>query len=176
MRTFPTILSSNDHLYIPNAESINKKAISWIKSKNNKFFLWLHYMDVHEPFAPIDNYDKKELLYLITKYRDFPNMLSEEEIKKLINFYDEKIKYTDRAIGIFIERLKEEKYLDNTVIIISSDHGESFGEHGAIGHGGQFKAQLYDEYIRIPLIIWGLEKKRGNRETGSTFRPSSLNM
>jgi len=156
---FPTILSSNDYLYIPNAESINKKAISWIKDRKNKFFLWLHYMDVHEPYAPIDDYDKKELLYLITKHRDFPNKLTSDEIEKLINLYDLKIRYTDKSIDKLLNKLKQGTLLENTIIIINSDHGEAFGEHGALGHGGQFRAQLYDEYIRVPLIIWGLKKK-----------------
>ena len=74
-------------------------------------------------------------MYLITKYRDFPNMLTEKEREKIINLYDLEIKYTDKAINDLLNKLKEENCLENSIIIISSDHGEAFGEHGAFGHG-----------------------------------------
>jgi arylsulfatase A-like enzyme len=159
LKILPSILTIKEYNIVPNAESINTQAVSWIKNQKDKFFLWLHYMDVHEPYAPIENYDKKELLYLISKYRDFPNMLTSEETKKIIDLYDLKIKYTDNAINNFLKNLKKENQLDNSIVIISSDHGEAFGEHKYLGHGGQFKVQLYDEYIKVPLIIWGLDKK-----------------
>jgi len=159
IKIFPEIFSPKDYNYVPNAESINNRAIDWIKNQKNRFFLWLHYMDVHQPYAPIDYKNKKELFYLISKYRDFPNMLNEEEVKKLINLYDLEIKYVDKAINKFLTKLKEENHLENTIIIISADHGEAFDEHGALGHGGQFRVQLYDEYIKVPLVIWGLEKR-----------------
>jgi arylsulfatase A-like enzyme len=155
----PLILCSKDYNYIPNAEMINNHAIEWIKKQKGKFFIWLHYMDVHQPYAPDEYTNKKELIYLITKYRDFPNMLTDDEIKKIILLYDLEIKYTDNKISKFIQDLKNNNKLENTIIIITSDHGEAFGEHGAFGHGGQFKVRLYDEYLRVPLIMWGLENK-----------------
>jgi arylsulfatase A-like enzyme len=159
MKMFPTVLSTRGHQNIPTAKEINERAIKWINRQNDKFFLWLHYMDVHEPYAPVDYENNNELMYLITKYRDFPNMLSETEKKQLIELYDLKIKYTDNEIKNLIEKLKEKKCFDNTIIIITSDHGEAFDEHGALGHGNRFKVQLYDEYIHVPLIIYGIDKK-----------------
>ncbi|UCF11708.1 MAG: sulfatase [Thermoplasmatales archaeon] len=159
IRKFPNILYPKEHLIIPNAESINTEAISWIKNQKGNFFLWLHYMDVHEPYAPRNYNNQNELLYLITKYRDFPNMITEKEREILINLYDLEILYVDNQINNLIEKLKEENCLKNSIIIITSDHGEEFGEHGAFGHGGSFKAHLYDECIHVPLIIYGLEKK-----------------
>jgi len=159
IKTFPTVLRIKGHLNIPIAETINKQAINWIKNRKSKFFLWLHYMDVHEPFAPLNYENQNELMYLIAKYRDFPNMLTEQEREKIINLYDLEIKYADKTINDLLNKLKEENCLENSIIIISSDHGEAFGEHGAFGHGDKFRSQLYDEYIHVPLIIYGLEEK-----------------
>ena len=159
IKSFPTILSPKQHHYIPLAEELNKHAINWIKNQKNKYFLWLHYMDVHEPYAPPNYENQKELMYLIAKYRDFPNMLTKNEIQKLINLYDLEIKYTDKAINSFIQELKKMGHYDNSIIIISADHGDAFGEHDTLGHGGKFRAQLYEEVIHVPLIISGHNKK-----------------
>lgn len=156
IKHMPNLLFPKEHLIIPNAEYINKKAVNWVKRQNKKYFLWIHYMDVHEPYAPPDYKNRKEMLYLITKYRDFPNMLSKNEIKKLIKLYDLSIKYTDKMIGSLLEKLN---CLENSIIIISADHGDAFGEHIALGHGDKYLTQLYDEVIHVPLIIYGTEKK-----------------
>ena len=160
IKTFPTALCPKDHLIIPKAEEINKKALEWIKKQEGHFFLWIHYMDVHEPYAAPDYPDKKEMLYLMTKYRDFPNMLSKDEIKKLMNLYDLCIKYVDSCIHDMIEELKEMNIFDNCAIIVSADHGDAFAEHdGALGHGGKFVEQLYEEAINVPFIVYGDKRK-----------------
>ena len=158
IKTFPKLFLPKEHLIVPNAELINEEAISWIRNQKGKFFLWLHYMDVHEPYVPKDYDNQNELSYLITKYRDFPNMITEQEKEKIINLYDLEISYVDGEMGKLIKFLKEQNYLQNSILIITSDHGEEFSEHGAYGHGGKFRAQLYDESIHIPLIIFGLEE------------------
>jgi arylsulfatase A-like enzyme len=159
IQTFPTILCPKNQEYIPRADTINNRAINWIKKQQKPFFLWLHYMDVHEPYAPIDYENHREMLYLITKYRDFPNKLTAEEIQKLIVLYDREIQYTDKAINHLLKQLKSYGYFDNSIIIVSADHGDAFNEHGTLGHGGKFKAQLYDEFLHIPLILHGLDQK-----------------
>ena len=159
IQTLPRLFCPKNHLHIPTAEHVNKRAINCIKDQKNKFFLWLHYMDVHEPYAPMNYENQDEMLYLITKYRDFPNMLSKEEIQKLINLYDLELEYTDKALNNFLKELKKLKLLDKSIIILSADHGDAFGEHGTLGHGGKFRAQLYDEFLHVPLIIHGLKEK-----------------
>ena len=105
IKSFPTILCPKQHRYIPLAEDLNKHAIKWVKNQKGKFFLWLHYMDVHEPYAPPDYENNKSVMYLTAKYRDFPNMLTKNEIQKLNNLYDLEIKYTDKALNTFIQEL-----------------------------------------------------------------------
>lgn len=164
---FLTILFSPNYLSIvPTAEEITQKAINWVKeNKNKKFFLWLHYMDVHSPYAPPDHHDKNELIYLLIKYRYFANKLTKKELEKIIQLYDQEIRYTDKHIGLLVEHLKRENLLEKSVIIITADHGEAFLEHGIFGHGkairqGQMtEIYLYDELIHVPLVIYGADKK-----------------
>lgn len=159
IKIISNLLFTKRYLYVPKAEDINKKALMWIKNQKGKFFVWLHYMDVHEPYYPENYQDERELRYLIAKYRYLPNMLTKQEIKKLITLYDLEISYIDNAINNFLKELKKLNYFKNSIIIISADHGDAFGEHGTFGHGGKYYPQLYDEVIHIPLIIHGLNQK-----------------
>ena len=157
MKLFPWFFLPKEHLNIPTADKLNEEAIKWIKNQKNSFFLWIHYMDVHEPYAPPSTRNK-ETLYLVTKYRDFPNKLTKNEIEKLHSLYEKQIEYTDRAIGSFLGSLKNIEGYEKNVTIITADHGDAFGEHGTLGHGGEFPANVYDEIIHVPLVIHGLEK------------------
>jgi arylsulfatase A-like enzyme len=71
-----------------------------------------------------------------------------EIVNPLMDLYDGEIYEADAALGRFLGWLDEEGHLDNTIILITSDHGEAFKEHGVLGHGGI----LYEERIHIPLI------------------------
>lgn len=66
------------------------------------------------------------------------------------NAYLREVEYTDQAIGELLAVLKEKGWLDSTLLVFTSDHGEGLGEHGHPGH----ITQLYDSLLRIPLIIW----------------------
>ncbi|MDD1650818.1 MAG: sulfatase-like hydrolase/transferase, partial [Methylococcaceae bacterium] len=75
--------------------------------------------------------------------------LSPETTRAMIAAYDECIQYVDDGLGRVFEALKQRGLYDNTLIIITADHGEEFMEHGLIGHG----ESLYDELIHVPLIV-----------------------
>jgi arylsulfatase A-like enzyme len=96
---------------------------------NRPFFMWLHFFDPH------DSYLKRD------EAIDFGN--TEKDI------FDNEINYTDIYIGKLLEYLKEKKLYDNTIIIITGDHGEGFGLHGYEKHG----KSLYNDQIWIPLLI-----------------------
>lgn len=87
-----------------------------------------------------------------------PDLLSQNEIETLIDLYDAEIKYTDTIIGSMLDKLSN--YLpdtsSNTFVIITADHGDEFKEHGKFGH-----QSLYDEILRVPLIIAGPGIKDG---------------
>lgn len=124
------------------AEQVNKDLFSWKEEieKNDKYFIYLHYMDPHGP------YHGREPWY------------KEPENRKLVPLvaYDSEISYVDSYIKKAYEEFGWDK---NTVIVVTADHGEGLWDHGRQGHG----FSLYREEIQVPLIIHipgGAEGKR----------------
>jgi len=135
--------------------------ISKIKEAKKPFFLFMHFWDTHFPF-PTTKYKAKE------KESDIDSVLNaikentqKEYFKKrtadinlnhtkdMIGKYDEAIKNIDAAIGKIYDFLKKEKLLNNTIVIIQGDHGDSLKEHNIFfEHSG-----LYDVSIHVPLIM-----------------------
>ncbi len=139
---------------------INTHALNWLQQNISKpFFLWLHYMGPHFPYTPsvtnLLTYITAECLNYKLRYEN--DLLYKDEVKQLINLYDEKIKNLDYELKIFIENLENIGISrDNTYFILTSDHGEEFGEHGGFLHGSPAGiAKLYDELLHVPLIICG---------------------
>lgn len=149
---------------------INPRIIKWIeKNKKEKFFLWIHYLEPHYPMNPpltytklfLDgNYNKAEQKVKISDdyvfgFGGIPRRLANPnnditDLNYYISLYDATIRYADEQIGKLIKYLKEMNLDRKTVIIISSDHGESLGEHDLyFTHG----FQLYEGLIKVPLII-----------------------
>jgi arylsulfatase A-like enzyme len=137
------------------AEVLNEKAISWLSGNPNNFFLWIHYMDVHEPYLPSSKLTAALKSYHILKLHKkaiySPDSLSPGEVSKLVDLYDAKISHVDEIIGSLLRTLRQRNVLDDTFVIVTADHGQQFMEHGGHGHSGS----PYDELIRVPLIIVG---------------------
>jgi len=154
------VFDSINSKYKPLASELNEKALKWIaKNKNKNFFVYMHYMDAHGPYEPPEPYDN-----FFKSNED--RQMSDEEYSKLmflsvgkekdnndlnyyIDKYDGEIRYVDYHIGKIIKKLGEYDLFDNTIVIVTSDHGEAFFEHGFCGHG----YSLYNEEIYIPLIV-----------------------
>ena len=83
--------------------------------------------------------------------------MNEAEREYLLSQYDGEIAYLDSQIGVFLRELSELGVYDNSLIILTSDHGESFYEHGLVEH----QRVLYQELIHIPLIIKPSADKKG---------------
>lgn len=127
-----------------NAEDILALASQYIGKTNGKFFLWVHIMDAHVPYPNGDEkITTKMLLHCKGDYE-----FTDEEIIELQKQRMGQIRYIDKKIGDFINKLKEDNLYDNSYIIICSDHGEEFLEHGNLGH----EDKLYDELIHVPLV------------------------
>ena len=143
------------------APRINREIDLWedkIK-ESKKFFLWVHYFDPHHPYLAngpwIENYTSQavtqklnlsgkswpELTKLIPTFKEDPQALS-----NLIALYDSEINSVDSYVGELIQKYELD---NNTLIIITSDHGEEFLEHNQLGHG----ENLFQETIHIPLIV-----------------------
>lgn len=147
------------------ANTLNNMAISWLKEHPEKSYIWLHYMDVHTPYVPEKKYLKlfspsssnivKNLkLYLKIKknmVKNSSDKMTAEDQDLLIDSYDAEIRSADTELGLFLDDLRKMNILNKTLIIITADHGEEFFEHGFFGHANE---HLYDELIRVPLIIY----------------------
>ena len=168
-----------------NAKQLTDQVITCLK-KNvyNRNFIYVHYLDPHDPYQAPGMYrdiflekntvdlrgtvkagnayvlngeyslDQKmqkggEKIPSETYPLAVPMQVSKEELLYLIGLYDGEIKYVDYHISRIISALKELNIFDKTTIVITSDHGEEFLEHGMFRHG----YQLYEETIRVPLII-----------------------
>lgn len=140
-------------------EDITDKAIHWLgKHKGENFFLWIHYFDPHQPYAPPEKYiaDSSEPPSRIglkfngagsIRSGHFAPTASERQwIKEL---YDAEVRYVDENLGRLFEYLKESGLYEDSLIIFTSDHGEEFWDHGGFEHGHA----LYNEVIQVPLII-----------------------
>lgn len=169
-------------------DKINRKVLYWLDENQRDFFLWVHYMDVHYPYISPKKYlkqftsiKKSKALKLNIKLVKNPDDLKESEIEQLISLYDAGIKYVDEGIKKIVEKLEEKGIIDDTLLIITADHGDEFFDHGGFGHsmttaygdkffkplfggGGDtvsafgtrfgYPPNLYDELLHVPLIFY----------------------
>ncbi|MBW1861759.1 MAG: sulfatase [Deltaproteobacteria bacterium] len=167
------IMDGFDLIYIKNPDEINAhqltlKAIEWIKqNKDRPFFVYLHYLGPHAPYKLPKPYKSK---YVNDRFRvkkeipidwnnariaekgKIPNIVVENNIQDIdyyIAQYDGAISYTDAQIGCLLDNLRQRELLKNTIVIITADHGEEFGEHEIYFN----HLNCYEGNIRVPLII-----------------------
>jgi arylsulfatase A-like enzyme len=112
------------------------------------FFLWIHLFDPHDPYLP----PPAEAALLP------PPSANPTELERQIAAYDGEIRYTDDQVGKLLDRLAGAGRLDDTLVIVVSDHGEGLMDHGWMHHG----ALLYEEAVRIPFLVrWPAQLPRG---------------
>jgi len=155
------------------AECVNQRAQEILESLEEPFFLYLHYMDPHDPYRPPVNRRRFAGAY---EGFDFiaagdPNPISEmlyddgpeigfddADIQHLVDLYDDEIFYFDDRLGEFVEFLRGTGILDDSLFILTADHGEEFLEHGHVKHC----RGVWDTLTRVPLLIrfpggWGAQ-------------------
>jgi arylsulfatase A-like enzyme len=144
------------------------------------FFLFLHTYEVHNPFRPRqpyfsafseapadatvdvtglpqsaeDGFQEHRGLVLLRNGED-PQPLGEDQLDLALDLYDAGIAYTDSMLARVLRRLEHLGIEDQTVVVVTSDHGELFGEHGEFNH-----VSLYDENLLVPLIIVDPRRER----------------
>ena len=144
------------------APELNGKALAWIDGGDEPFFLFLNYLDTHRPYnvdggvagsdggSPDPTHHPSALLD-----RLYAQVMVEERVpdpglvEEIIGQYDRAIGHLDAALGRLFASLDERGLLDSTWIIITSDHGEFFGEHGLVEHS----KDVYEEVLDVPLIV-----------------------
>ena len=129
------------------APQVGEKALKWLGERDGErpWFLWLHYYDPHwtydPPPGPWRTRYGPEDPRPAQAYREwadetrtmgsmvFQNEMPADEVQAFVNLYDSEIRFTDRFIGMLVAELEARGQMDNTLIVITSDHGESLGEH-----------------------------------------------
>jgi arylsulfatase A-like enzyme len=148
-----------------NGLGLNFQIVGWLEDRGpDPFFLFLNYVDTHNPYQtgngrePIDPgflakgenrqsfFINKELRpHILKRVKPFPH----EKVKLLTNQYDTAIRYLDAVLESLIGTLEEMELYDDTMIVITSDHGEFLGERDLIDHG----RDVYEGVLWVPLII-----------------------
>jgi arylsulfatase A-like enzyme/4-amino-4-deoxy-L-arabinose transferase-like glycosyltransferase len=137
--------------------NINAKANRMLDEIEAPFFLFLHYWDVHYDYQPPPPYDRMfdpDYSGSLTG-TDFIGGeevhagMSERDLEHVIALYDGEIAWVDHHVGEIVASLKKRGLYENTVIVVTSDHGDEFLEHGQVGH----QHSLYEELLRVPFIM-----------------------
>jgi arylsulfatase A-like enzyme len=132
-------------------EKVTRTALEWLGSTPPEpFFLWMHYTEPHGPYQPTPPYDKMFDPADNPKTSTMGSEAKEKRVSGAIARYDGSIRRTDHAIRRLLAGFREMGYSKNTLLVFTTDHGESFGEHGYyFGHG----AYAYEATVRAALFI-----------------------
>jgi len=128
------------------AELMAEEAVKWLEENEHaRFFAYLHFLEPHDPYAPPEPYD--------TMFVDqLPG-------RKRLASYDGNLRYADEAVGQVLDAIDRLGLAGHSVILITADHGEAFGEHGRFLHADT----VYQETVHIPLSIRLPEGAAGRR-------------
>ena len=151
------------------ADEIIKSIMGYMfenKKISKPFFLHIHFMDVHIPYysTKID-YKKekislgiiKKLHFKILSHPYLKSLLTEDNLIQIKFLYFLKVQFIDFCLGKLFELFKTKSFLNNTLVILTSDHGEEFCEHNEFIH----KPKLYNELIHVPLLMYSDKLKDG---------------
>lgn len=135
-------------------------AVAWTQDQTDPFFLWIFSLDTHYPYLTPRTYRRYSSLFDQYYYNwqcykfidELDADFSEKTKQKMIDIYDDAIRYADKLIGQLQKRLAE----FDPVFVIHSDHGEAFGERGMYGHSFPY---LYEENTHVPMVISGLNEQ-----------------
>ncbi len=144
------------------AEQLNLAALKWLDERDDTsrpVFMYLHYMDPHNPYEPPEPFDALfdpdytgtvdgESIFDAIHKLQFE--ATDRDKEHVVALYDGEIAYADNQISDLLDELEKRQVLQDALVIITADHGEELFERGDIGHG----PTLYEEVLRVPLIMW----------------------
>jgi len=153
------------------AAEINREVFALLDrlaARPDPFFLFVNYMDAHWPYDPPPPYDGRfpgrlppgedpPGLETLRAARQLEAAPSEAQRRYMVSLYDGEIAYLDAELGRLLERLDSLGLLDRSLVVITADHGEAFGEHGLYSHG----VSVYQDQVHVPLVIRRPGQQRG---------------
>lgn len=136
------------------APDVSAEFLTWLdRHEDRPFFAFLNYFDAHDPYpapAPFDT------LFGAPRDRERPDIAqlawkiwTPEQVAVQRNAYDASIAFVDHQLGLLFAELERREKLDNTIVIVTADHGEEFYEHKLMRHGNS----VYRPSVNVPLII-----------------------
>ena len=151
------IIGNDQLLGRKNAPDISAAFLNWIEGRQGQpWFAFLNYYDAHRPYQPPPPYDT---MFASAEIRPDPRFRqdedpehpwSKEDARNFIAAYDGAIAYLDRELGKLFAELDRRGEFGRTLVILTSDHGEEFGEHRLYDHGHT----LYLAALHVPLLVW----------------------
>jgi len=162
-------IALDDPAFDMGAAKTNERVFSFLDDLKDErpFFIFINYFEPHMPYRPTRPFDVRFLppgaaAPHVMRLRSFypprrygynlrvPTLRAEEsDLAILTGLYDGEIAYVDSMVGTLVDGLRARNLLDNTVLVITSDHGEHLGEHHLLEH----KFSLYEPLVRVPLIV-----------------------
>lgn len=143
------------------AARISGDFLSWLDDRpepDRPFFAFLNYYDAHDPYVLPTGYDRHlglrpethaDRLVLNRWWGIDKRKLTPRQVALARDAYDDCIAYLDDQVGRMLDELRRRGILDQTVVIVTADHGEHLGEHSLYGHAGS----LYEAEVHVPLVI-----------------------
>lgn len=144
------------------AQAIQRSALRWLQARDRDrpVFLYLHYRDIHGPYAPPPPYDTRWtppepaqpfptgiFKQRNNRYLKLPD--HRDDVGFYVARYDGAIRYVSDQLTAFFATLRAEGLLDDALVVLMADHGEGFLEHGTLNHGDV----LFDELVHVPLVV-----------------------
>ncbi len=153
------------------AQEINEAALDWLDKapEGRPFFVFLNYLEPHHWLAapPYDLWSRdlphaRQLALKGLFTHKVPVHLTDEEQKFIVANYDGEVMAMDAALGELMAALKARNSYEDTLIVVTADHGELLGEHQIVGHGGRM---MYEGLLHIPMVVKlpGKDRPRGDR-------------
>lgn len=144
-----SVEDSGTGLNLGNVEATFRRGLEWLeRHRAEPFFLFLHTYQVHEPYEPPPGYVEQ-----VASGHGADRVATENAL------YDGEIRYTDDVLATFLAALETHGLDENTLVVLTADHGQHFGEHGTFGHG----LTLWEPVLHVPLLLRGPDVPAGAR-------------
>jgi arylsulfatase A-like enzyme len=154
------------------AAAMNPSIVQWLDDRGPDappFFLFVNYMDTHQPYntAPGPGFlddapaatEPQLIKWLYQSVVCAESPFPADLARRVIDQYDTAVAHTDRAVGELIAALKNRGLWEETLVIVTSDHGEYFGEHGFVEH----PEDVYEPALQVPLLVKSPGQTRAQR-------------
>lgn len=141
------------------ADDLTNRAAEWAEAMDpdRPKFLWAHYMDVHHPYAPPEEYQRRfrdntvserRAVKLRRKMLEDPKGVTDAELATIVDLYDAEIRYFDDHASRLVDAVRD-RWGDETIVAFTSDHGDELGDHGGFSHYNTY----HDELLHVPLLF-----------------------